>query len=42
MADSTFSDAYHIMIGIIFFYRNYTYSIFFFTPLRINIKNNFH
>ena len=29
MADSTFSDAYNIMIGIIFFYRNYTYSIFF-------------
>ena len=29
MADSTFSDAYNIMIGIIFFYRNYACSVFF-------------
>lgn len=29
MADNTFSDAYNIMIGIIFFYRIYTYSVFF-------------
>ena len=29
MADSTFSDAYNIMIGIIFFYRNHACLVFF-------------
>ena len=37
MADSTFSDAYNIMIGIIFFYRNYT-SSFFFYPFKNSYK----
>ena len=29
MADSTFSDAYNIIIGIIFFYHNYAWLAFF-------------